>query len=587
LKTRFSLLLLLAGLWTLANAVKPLAIDDTAYYYFARQIAAHPLDPYGFEILWYQAPEPANSVLAPPVLPYWWALGLSLFGDRPFLWKLWLFPFALLFVTATHALLRRFVRKQALLFTWMAVLSPVFLPSFNLMLDVPAQALGLGALVLFFRAADRRSPPEALLAGLVAGLAMQTKYTAFMAPAVMLLYSCFFGGFRLALLASGTAALIFVGWEYGMICRYGQSHFLYQFGGRGDDPVGNDDALLSPNAVAMILTRLWRLWNKKHLFFSLFSLLGGVCSTGTLLALTALGVRRRFVWLGMIVGVLGYLAIGVLAGRYQIILPASLIDFAGRDRLRFGPAHIIFFLFGLATVLSFLAVALRLCRRGPLPRPGRPKRIEVFLVAWLLLEVIGFFPLTPFPAARRVMGIAFVGTLLLCRLAARTCRTPERRRLLCAAAAYGILLATGFCAMDVRDAFAQKQAAERASQAIGQTVAGSRVWYVGHWGFQFYAERAGMMPVIPDTSDLHAGDWLVVPDARIDQQRIVVSTEALSRYRDLVIDDVLPWRTMVAFYGGDVPLEHCTPPRLRVTIYLVDRDFVPQLLIGQLRSESE
>src|SRR5579883_780248 len=51
-------LLLLALAYTLLNAIKPLHIDDAAYYRYAAQAAKHPLDPYGFEIFWYQAPQP-------------------------------------------------------------------------------------------------------------------------------------------------------------------------------------------------------------------------------------------------------------------------------------------------------------------------------------------------------------------------------------------------------------------------------------------------------------------------------------------------------------------------------------------------
>jgi hypothetical protein len=73
--------LLLTGL----NAFKPLAVDDTAYFY-AAHIAQSPLDPYGFEIFWGEQPEPAFEVLAPPLLLYWLAGALELFGERPLLW---------------------------------------------------------------------------------------------------------------------------------------------------------------------------------------------------------------------------------------------------------------------------------------------------------------------------------------------------------------------------------------------------------------------------------------------------------------------------------------------------------------------
>src|SRR3954468_21432202 len=45
----------------LLNALKPLTVDDPAYYALARQVAHHPLDPYGFTIFWYQHPQPAHE----------------------------------------------------------------------------------------------------------------------------------------------------------------------------------------------------------------------------------------------------------------------------------------------------------------------------------------------------------------------------------------------------------------------------------------------------------------------------------------------------------------------------------------------
>src|SRR5262249_9351280 len=148
---------------------------------------AHPLDPYGFMVFWWDRPEPANQVLAPPLLPYWWAAGLRLFGPDPLSWKLWLFPFSILFVVSLNALFRRFARGLEGPLLWMTVLSAPFLPSLNLMLDIPALALSLTSVALFLRAVDRGCWGWAAAAGLLAGLAMQTKYTGFLAPSIMYL----------------------------------------------------------------------------------------------------------------------------------------------------------------------------------------------------------------------------------------------------------------------------------------------------------------------------------------------------------------------------------------------------------------
>src|SRR5262245_18723565 len=94
------------------------------------------------------------------------------------------------------------------------------------MLDVPALALALGALAVFFRACDRDSFALAALAGLMAGLGMETKYTGFLAPAAMLLYAVLFRRLRLWPAAAIEAVQLFVAWEFLIALLYGESHFL-------------------------------------------------------------------------------------------------------------------------------------------------------------------------------------------------------------------------------------------------------------------------------------------------------------------------------------------------------------------------
>lgn len=128
--------LLIALVVTVLNAAKPVTMDDSAYFDFARQIAAHPLDPYGFRIIWSQWPVSAFGLLAPPVLPYWWALGIRLLGSSVVAWKLWLLPFVALFVGSNFVLLRRFSPGYALLLTVFTAFAPINLPALNLMLDI-------------------------------------------------------------------------------------------------------------------------------------------------------------------------------------------------------------------------------------------------------------------------------------------------------------------------------------------------------------------------------------------------------------------------------------------------------------------
>jgi hypothetical protein len=546
------LLCALAVLFTVLNAPKPLMIDDAAYHYYADQAAQEPLDPYGFDMFWYQHPDPANHVLAPPVLPYWWSLAIRLFGESPVMWKLWLFPFSLLFVAALYALLRRFAPGVEMPVVWMTVLSPTFLPSFNLMLDIPALALSLGAVALFLRASDQDSFLLAGLAGLTAGVAAQTKYTAFLAPAVMLIHAGLFRKLRLWIIAVAITVLVFAAWEGFLLWCYGESHFLFHY-------QDNDSTLDS----------------KLVLILPLLTILGGITGPILLLGIAALGCSRRIVWGAIAALALGYLLLALVPEDHATF---TIDPDNGQERLTLNNA-----LFG-GLGLELLAVtALVIIQLFRVPEPKREVQslvaapVEWFLVLWLLLEVAGFFALTPFPAARRVMGIVIVATLLASRLAARTCLTPGRQRLIHTVAAAGIALGVLFYGVNLCDAWADKTGVERAAEWIHEQHPrdGATIWYVGHWGFQYYAERANMEPVIPDYSCLRPNDWLVVPEEHHIQQKIQLPRGAATRAHTVDVTDRVPFRTVMCYFGGRTALEHHERPRLHVSIFRITRDCCP------------
>ncbi len=553
LKRPYSLVVA-ALLFALLNVPKPLLIDDTAYAYYARQIARDPLHPYDFDILWYQWPDRANEVLAPPGLPYWWAIAIRLFGEEPIVWKLWLFPYCLLFVVALDALFRRFCRGLETPLLWMTVFSPTFLPSLNLMLDVPALSLALGGIALFFRASARDSFVLAILAGLLAGLGMETKYTAFMAPAVVLLYASLFCRLHLGLVAAGVAGLFFYGCEAGIAVGHGESHFLLN-----------------------LKQQSGRLSDKFGLVWPLLTIVGGVAPAVTLLGMAGLGARGRTVALTAGAMALGVLAVALFDGGLTLNGGNWVEDLFGEAKVFLSLEIVVFRLFGLLT----LVVTIRgLCRLLGTEQYWLSPfwRVDLFLALWLLGEIVAYFPMTPFPAVRRVMGVIVVGTLLAGRLASRTCLSPQRRRLVQRVAFGGVLLGFGFYTVDMFDAFASKDAAEAAAEAIRERDPDARIWYVGHWGFQFYAERAGMEPVVPDRSVLYEGDWLVKPEWRLNQQMIRVNAADAEEWLTLDVPPGPPLRTVQCFYGGYAPLERHEGHRACVTIYRVTQPFVAATL---------
>ena len=536
------------------NAFKPIHIDDAALACNSAQNAAHPLDPYGFSMLWYYEPQPANQILGPPVLPYYWALGRVLFGERPWLWKLFLLPWCLLLVGALHALLRRFARGMELPLTVMTVLSPALLPSLNLMLDIPALALSLTSIHLFLGACDRDSFGRAVLAGFVAGVAMETKYTGAVAPAAMLLAAATTGRWRLWPAAAVAAAQVFVTWEFLVALLYGESHFLY--------------SLRASHGT---------LAEKSALIVLFFSFLGGLAPFLFVLGLAALGARRRWLIAATAAVAAGFALIVLYDAHFsgEVRPSPRLFGDIVTPQWSFPASEVVFEAFAVGGA----AVVVLAVRRLWADRTGR--RETLFLALWLALEALAYYPLTPFPATRRVLGALVVLTLLIGRLAARTWAAPQRRRAVWVWVGCGVALGLAFFALDAWEAYAEQWGTEQAAAWVRDQGGDGRVWYVGHYGFQYYAELNGMQPAYTasdpaDAPRLRRGDWVVRPDERVAAQTLDFDAPALREVKRLTLEDPIPLRTVSCYYCGRAPLEHHEGPRMTVRIYRVVDDYDPK-----------
>jgi hypothetical protein len=548
----FLLIVTLAAVLTGLNAVKPLHVDDATFYFNAKQIAAHPFDPYGYVMLRWSDAVPALHALAPPVLPYWWAAAIRMFGDRPVLWKLWLFPFVLIFVASLTALLRRFAPSVATPLLILLVLSPVFLPSLNLMMDIPALALSLMALALFFRPCDRGAPAVALFAGLTAGLAMQTKYTALLTPTIILIYALFYRKILVGSAALLVAGLIFAAWETMLFFRYGESHFVYQLlqGENGDQP-------------------RWILLG------CLAPLLGSASPTLALLALTILPAPRWLFHVAALLSVLPFLLLGC---------PDAV---SGGGRV-YELAEALFVCNGIGVLLSVVWSARRLvAASGPLAgSKSPPKHVAWFLVFWFALELAGYLAISPFPAVRRIMGATVAATMLIGCLADQTPLETWRKNMLYGLVVVTVLLGLGFFAVDYLEARAEQQAAFTASQWIHQEHRQATIWYAGFWGFQFYAEKCGMKQIIPlqksrdetpallPPSHFCCGDWLIIPDENIPQQELDLDRPELDPEGQIAVGDRIPLSTLMNYYAGAASLRHHRGPRIVLRRFRVHDEFI-------------
>jgi hypothetical protein len=517
-------LALLVLLVTVLNAIKPLHIDDAAFYPNAKQTAEHPLDPYGFTAFWSQWPEPGIWQLCPPVLPYWWAIAIRLFGNSPVMWKLWLMPFVAVFVVSLHRLFRRFAHGMEMPLLLLTVLSPTFLPALNLMMDIPALALGLASLCIGLRAIDDDSISLSIFSGVLAALAMETKYTAAIVPAAVLIYAMLHRRLWFGILPGLIAAILFAMCEGLIFHRYGVSQFVFYLNlHESMKGLGTKDLMWSAVPV----------------------LLGALIPMIGLLGLASLNLPRA----GLVL-----VAAGVLVG--YVAIAFTMV------------ATLSFAILGIGVCAVVVMVVYDLAKDSDVD--------DVFVILWLALELVGCIAISPFAASRRTMGLVVVVTVVVGRLAARV-NLPQRRRGIIRWIVGGsVALGLGYYFLDLAGALAQKHAVEQSAAVVDSLKQpGQKVWFVGHWGFQYYAEQAGYQPVVPDHSVLRAGDWLIYPHPLIDAQHATIPPDDVDEIQTILIDDGVPLSTVPFYYGGGVPVEHRRHPRVTVSIYRVKSEFVP------------
>ena len=382
----------------------------------------------------------------------------------------------------------------------------------------------------------------AIAAGALAGLATETKYTGLLAPLVLLLYAGTHRRWLFGFLAAAVAFSFFAAWELWMFRLYGDSTFHHHLG---------------------IATA--GLWRKVALTLGLVTNLGGTSAPVVLLALLALGVPRAGLRAASGLLILGYVALAMAPGR------SDWFEFRPLG-WRFTIPIAIHSLFGLAVVACLVAACVKLLRRER--AEGRASEDTRFLLGWLLLEIVGYYAFSPFTAVRRVLTLFVVVTILLGRLAARVAGSGEAFRTLRAIAVCGVVFGGLVYAIDARDADSARLAVERWRERVDGSGGSETVWYTGHWGFQHYAERAGMRAVVPGASRLQRGDWLLIPDARIDQQHISLPEEHLEPSEPVEITDFIPFATVGNYYTSPLPVRPLRGPRFRLFVYRVRDDFL-------------
>jgi hypothetical protein len=551
----------LALVVVLLNAIKAPVVDDTAYLFHARHLSQQPAHPYSFEIFWYAAPEPAMGVLLPPVLPYWLALGMGLFGENLFLLKLSLLPFLCIFTRSVHTLLRLMAPGWEVYGLVLMVCSPVVLPMINFMLDIPAISLGLASVALLVS-----RPRSAVLVGVLGALAIQTKYTMLVLPGVWVAWGITARVWRAPLIAIIVAATLLVSWESFVSRQEGASHFLQQVSLHSQVGEGN-------------LT----IWQKLEEFIGdkgalgnpAIALLGGLGAGWGLLAGWSMNWPRILLTGTALFILVGY---GVIA-----ILPASRLVLLSHPETGAAIctwAQFLFLTLGGCTIGTVSLAALKLVRNETWREP-----YTLFLGVWLLGELVTYFVLTPFPAGRRIISMTLVAGLLVLRAMSLNTSPATHsgltRWLAVFCVGHGFLIAV----LDLWDAEVERDLGLKALQAVTeQKQPGEAIYTQGHWGWQYIMDRGGATLIEPRRTILKPGDWLIHPVQPGSSdfyrpyhgQADYELPEQLKFHSEWVWEDAISATTVPNLYGGKIPFQGRDHPRLRVRVYQVREFWIPQ-----------
>src|SRR5438876_683634 len=177
------------AIWCLVtgiNLLKPVHIDDTAYLEIAKHILENPLHSMSGMLNWDNVKEPIHLTDQPPLFFYLLAGWMALFGSGEVELHLLMALFTLGAILVFRCLAREVAPGKE---TWLIALlfaGPAFVPSQNLMTDVPLLFL----ILVFFSGlmlAARNDDRGWILAAIASALAILTKYTALVLLPILVL----------------------------------------------------------------------------------------------------------------------------------------------------------------------------------------------------------------------------------------------------------------------------------------------------------------------------------------------------------------------------------------------------------------
>jgi hypothetical protein len=504
----------------LANAFKPVHIDDTLYLRIAERIVTHPADPYGGVINWQHTPTPAYQIsISPPLLSYYFAVFLGLGVPTEFGLHLAMVPWLLLLAWSLlkwGALFSRDPNGVA----WLVLCGPAVIVGTNLMLDVPLTAAMVASIAMLIEGSQTRSWKQTWLAGFWGTVAVLIKYPGVIVIAVGFIVALVLRSWR-ALVPAILATLALAGWQVWSQSVYGAGQiqqatdFLERFQG---------DRLR--DLVSRMLQMLVLLTMSAPAFW---------------LGFLHTSVRTK------VVSIIGGIATGVVA---WFLMPIS-----AKLAPELAVTVVVVSMVGGFLAKTFVA---RMPIRFTLVRESKPTGhrstrpffpvIFVWITGCVVITVLG----APFVAVRYFLPMQPAMACWVCRMS--THRTAVRW-----ISGIFLCLSVGLAWNDHCWAAFYRETIE----AIRREFPHRSGYFAGHWGWQYHAEQAGFVPWNALDRDAPAGTLFLIPqqaDPTPIHPRVIARLRLLRQYSmNAPVFPFITWSVNpkssagVRFYGGAYP----------------------------------
>ena len=467
---------------------KAFAIDDPLFVWLGRHLLDDPFDFYGFDVHWYSVVEPMHAVtMNPPLVGYYIAAVGGLVGfSEPVLHAAFLLP-ACAAALGTYRLAQGLCPRPAFA-TLAGLFTPVFLVSAtSIMCDVAMLACFVWSVVWWRRGIERHSMRALVLAGALAAVGALCKYFAFALVPLLAVHGLLArrrpGRWMVPL-----AIPLLTGVAFELLTRGLYGHGLITGAGSYASSARADPVQSGPARA-----------------FAGLVFAGGCLATLLPLAPVALGR----VTLGACAGAtaLAALAFGP-AHELLGIDPATLVGDPGRIGLHAWP-------------MAFAGLTLVALALGDLRRQRDPD--AALLCLWVLGTLAFATWVNWTNNGRSNLPLApVVGILVARRLALKQPAASNRPLLASRAAPWAVLPGAALALLVTRADASWANRARNAARDLASTwVRDARTTYfMGHWGFQYYAERGGLVCLDPTRDRLEAGDVVVQPTHNLFVERL-------------------------------------------------------------------